>query len=141
MLRVVVDTNLWISFLIGRRLSILKELFTRGDLTLLSSYAQLTELGEVASRLKFRRYFSEAQAEELLNLLSAASELVEVSEHVHACRDEDDDFILEIAMNGRADIIITGDADLLALHPFRGVEVLSFADFERRVSNSQDALS
>lgn len=62
MLRVVVDTNLWISFLIGRRFSVLKEFFTRGDLTLLSSYTQLAELGDVASRLKFRRYFTEAQA-------------------------------------------------------------------------------
>jgi hypothetical protein len=141
MLRVVVDTNLWISFLIGRRLSVIKELFTKGDLLLLSSYTQLAELGDVASRLKFRRYFTEAQAEELLNLLSAASELVEVSEHVHACRDENDDFLLEIAVNGSADIIITGDADLLALHPFRGVEILSFVDFERRVSSRSDASS
>jgi len=130
MLRVVVDTNLWISFLIGRRLSVIKELFTKGDLLLLSSYTQLAELGDVASRLKFRRYFTEAQAEELLNLLSAASELV-----------ENDDFLLEIAVNGSADIIITGDADLLALHPFRGVEILSFVDFERRVSSRSDASS
>jgi uncharacterized protein len=136
MLRVVVDTNLWISFLIGRRLSVLKELFTRGEVALLSSYAQLAELGEVASRLKFRRYFSEAQAEELLNLLSATSELVETAEHVQACRDKDDDYLLEIAVNGLADIIITGDDDLLVLHPFRSIEILSFADFERRVSGS-----
>jgi uncharacterized protein len=141
MLRVVVDTNLWISFLIGRRLSVLKELFSRGDLTLLSSYAQLAELGDVASRLKFRRYFSEAQAEELLNLLSAVSELIETTEPVQACRDEDDDYLLEIAVNGRADIIITGDDDLLVLHPFRDIEILSFADFERRVSSNRDALS
>jgi len=91
---------------------------------------------DVASRFKFRRYFSEAQAEELLNLLYASSEFVEVHEKVKACRDEDDDFLLEIAVNGRADILITGDADLLALHPFRGVEVLSHTDFERRVASS-----
>jgi len=53
--RVIVDTNLWISFLIGRKLSVLKELFIRGDLALLASHEQLAELGDVASRFKFRK--------------------------------------------------------------------------------------
>jgi putative PIN family toxin of toxin-antitoxin system len=138
--RVIVDTNLWISFLIGRKLSVLKELFTRGDLTLLTSYEQLAELGDVASRFKFRKYFTEAQAEELLNLLYASSELVEITERVHACRDDDDDYLLDIAVNGHADIIISGDADLLALHPFRGIDILTYADFERRISISPEGL-
>lgn len=141
MLRVVVDTNLWISFLIGRRLSVLKELFARGDLQLLSSAEQLAELGEVASRFKFRKYFTEEQAEELLNLLYASSEIIEVREQIHACRDRDDDYLLEIAVNGRADILVTGDADLLILHPFRGVEILSHSDFEHRASRSPDSRS
>jgi putative PIN family toxin of toxin-antitoxin system len=138
MLRVVVDTNLWISFLIGRRLTVLKELFTRGDLRLLSSSAQLAELGDVASRPKFRMHFTEVQAEELMNLLYASSELVECTKKVKACRDEEDDFLLEIAVNGHDDILITGDADHLILHPFRGVEIMSHADFDRRIASNPD---
>jgi uncharacterized protein len=141
MLRVVVDTNLWISFLIGRKLAVIKELFTRGDLQLLTSSEQLAELMDVASRFKFRRYFTQVQAEELLNLFYASSELVEVTERVHACRDADDDCLLDIAVGGHADILVTGDEDLLVLHPFRGVEILSHADFERRFASGQDSPS
>ena len=52
-------------------------------------------------------------------------EIVEVVQQVRACRDPDDDKFLEAALAGRADLIITGDADLLVLHPFRQVAILS----------------
>jgi len=48
------------------------------------------------------------------------------------CRDPKDDKFLELALNGRADAIITGDADLLALHPWREVAIVSPADYLRR---------
>ena len=46
-----------------------------------------------------------------------------------ACRDPEDDRILELAVSGRADFVITGDADLLAMDPFRGTRIVTPADF------------
>jgi uncharacterized protein len=132
--RVVVDTNLWISFLIGRKLAILTDLFKRSDIQILSSSEQLAELSDVSTRFNFRKYFTEVQADELVNLLYASAELVDIRERVRACRDENDDFLLDIAVNGHADIFITGDNDLLVLNPFRGIDIVTYIDFENRFS-------
>ena len=59
----------------------------------------------------------------------AAAELVEITERIAACRDPKDDKFLELAVNGHADVLITGDADLLALNPFRRVPIITPADF------------
>ena len=77
-MRVVLDSNLWVSYLIGRRLAVLKELFSRGDVLVLTSDEQLVELNEVTARLKFRKYFSQEMAEESIAIFSASSELVEM---------------------------------------------------------------
>jgi len=47
---------------------------------------------------------------------------------VRECRDPKDDKLLEVALNGRADLILAGDADLLAMNSWRGIEILSAAD-------------
>jgi putative PIN family toxin of toxin-antitoxin system len=59
----------------------------------------------------------------------AAAELVEITQRIAACRDPKDDKFLELAVNGHADVLITGDSDLLALNPFRGVPIITPADF------------
>jgi uncharacterized protein len=46
-----------------------------------------------------------------------------------ACRDPTDDKFLELAVNGNADIVLTGDADLLALNPFRGIPIVAPGSF------------
>lgn len=69
----------------------------------------------------------------LLRTLFAIAEAVPVVERVSAARDPADDKFLELAVNGRADVLISGDADLLALNPFRGIPIETPAEFLRRV--------
>jgi uncharacterized protein len=64
-----------------------------------------------------------------LHELMAAAELVEITERIATCRDPKDGKFLELAVNGHADVLITGDSDLLALNPFRGVPIITPADF------------
>jgi uncharacterized protein len=64
-----------------------------------------------------------------LHELMEAAELVKITERIAACRDPKDDKFLELAVNGHADVLITGDSDLLALNPFRGVPIITPADF------------
>ena len=64
----------------------------------------------------------------LLKLLARA-ELVTITERIRACRDPTDDKFLELAVNGQADLIVTGDGDLLALNPFRDIPIVTPAIF------------
>ena len=64
-----------------------------------------------------------------LDYVMAAATIVVITEEVRACRDPKDDMVLELAVNGSATCIISGDADLLALHPFRGIPILTPRQF------------
>ncbi len=77
-------------------------------------------------------YVTRARRQELLLRLAPLVEIVEVVQQVRACRDPDGDKFLEAAVNGRADVIVTGDRDLLDLHPFRGIVIVGPADYLRR---------
>ena len=61
--------------------------------------------------------------------LLAAAELIPIVERITACRDPTDDKFLELAVNGRADLIVSADADLLALNPFHGIPIVTPAVF------------
>ena len=67
-----------------------------------------------------------------LESVLAAAELVSITEPIVACRDPKDDKFLELAVNGGADVIVSGDADLLVLNPFRGIAIISPAVFVQR---------
>jgi hypothetical protein len=79
--------------------------------------------------LRFRDWLSE---------VLVAAELVAVIERIAACRDPKDDKFLELAVNGHADLIVTGDADLLALNPFREIPIISPATFVQGIARLSD---
>ena len=98
--------------------------------TLLMSAAQAAELEDVLSRRKFDRYAVPEERRRLLRDLLLQTELVEITEQVCASPDPKDDKILELAVNGKADYIVSGDRrGLLDLNPFRGIAIVSPADF------------
>lgn len=100
-----------------------------GSGEVLSSSQTLTELKEVLARRKFDRYVSqEIRLRFLANFLNLTRP-IEITETITACRDPKDDKFLELAVSGSAGYLVTGDADLLALHPFRGILVLAPSDF------------
>ena len=96
---------------------------------MLVSLATLGELNEVLRRPRFDRYLREEERLEFLATVARDSELVEVTAAVSVCRDPRDDKFLELALSGAATHVISGDDDLLSLHPFRGVAILSPHDF------------
>src|SRR5438046_327931 len=116
--RVVVDTNVLVSRLLAAESApgqAVREARRRGRL--LVSDATMIELAEVLSRKKFDRYISLEQRKQFLRQLGHIAELVPIIQLVRECRDPKDDKFLEVALNGRANVIITGDVDLLAMHP------------------------
>ena len=131
--RVVLDTNVLISGALSTTstpASALEKAINDGQL--LASTATLRELIERLLSTKFDAYVSREKRDALLVRLVALIEMVEIVETVQASRDPKDDKFLDIAVNGRADVIVTGDKDLLVLNPYRGITILTPADYIRR---------
>ena len=107
-IRVVVDTNIWISFLIGRRLSNLMKLLTRADVQLIFSEELLNELHIVSKRPKFLKYFpSTVQSDRLIDFLRSIGELISLPNVIpNRCRDGKDDYLLELAIRSDADFLM-----------------------------------
>jgi putative PIN family toxin of toxin-antitoxin system len=93
-----------------------------------------SELATRLARAKFAKYVSEEQRIAFLSDLALASVQIELAGGIKACRDPDDDMLLEIAVLGRADCIVTGDRDLLVLDPFGTVRILTPAAFLEAVA-------
>lgn len=129
-LRVVLDTNVVISALLLQR-SLTRQAFDRAssDGIVLVSAETIEELNDVLRRPKFEKYIGEEERIEFLTAYVREAVLVNVTEAIKACRDPRDDKFLELAISGRATHIVTGDAGLLALHPFRTIPILAPARF------------
>jgi putative PIN family toxin of toxin-antitoxin system len=128
-MRVVVDTNVFVSAAlksnsfpriavswIDRHAILLKSVFTEKEVLLVLQRPRLAAITATFYR------------DDLAKMLQKA-ELVAVKERIKACRDPTDDKFLELAVNGRADLILSGDADLLMLNPFRSIPIVSPATF------------
>ena len=128
-MRVVLDTNVLVSAALKRISTPAAAVgaVTRGGV-LLKSLATERQLFDVVARPYFVTLIGHETQEWLRKLMSTA-ELVTVTERIAACRDPTDDKFLELAVSGRADVIVSGDDDLLALSPFRGIPVVTPAAF------------
>ena len=100
---------------------------------LLVSEATLEDLADVLARPKFDRYVTVADRQQFLRLLGSVAELVAIGYPIRACRDPRDDKFLELAVNGGARALVTGDRDLLVLHPFHDVPIVTPAQYLRGV--------
>jgi len=131
--RIVVDTNVFVSGLL-RRSSVSGEAAAkaRHNAVLLVSQATMTELADVLAGAKFDRYVSVEQRVGFIRLIWNVAEFVPIIHRLRECRDPKDDKFLEVALNGRANLILTGDADLLALNPWRGIAIVTPAEYLRR---------
>ena len=128
--RIVADTNCLVSRLLLPTSTPSRAVQKAVDTgLLLVSEATMEELADVLARAKFDRYVSVEDRQQFLRLLGRVAELVPIVYPVRGCRDPEDDMFLEVALNGRADLILTGDADLLSLHPWREVAILSPRDY------------
>ena len=115
-LRSVLDTNLIVSALLVSRTPPRKAFDHAADNGLiLSSPATYGELEDVLERRKFDRYVDLSRRREFLRLFASVVHWVQVSSTIDASRDPKDNMFLELAADGKADYLVTGDHDLLAL--------------------------
>ena len=123
---IVLDTNILVSALLFKQ-SIPRQVFDktidRGKI--LFSTTTFDELDLVLQRDKFSKYITSSERKLFLQMLSNKSNILDVQEIVTACRDPKDNKFLDLAMAGKANYIITGDQDLLVLHPFNHIEIIT----------------
>jgi len=127
--KVIIDTNLWISFLIGKQLISLKDLLVNRTIQPIFSSQLLEEINLVTKRPKLQKYFSAVKVAELIEFLQVIGLVIEVKSTVHICRDLKDNYLLALAKDSNADYLITGDLDLLIIKEFETTKIVTYQDF------------
>ena len=127
--RIVIDTNLWISFLLTSDYSKIDPMFADNKITLLFSQELIDEFVEVAQRPKFRKYFPIDDLEDLLKKIRTKAEFISVTSIVDLCRDPKDNFLLALAQDGNSTHLLTGDKDLLALEQVGKTKILTITNY------------
>lgn len=127
--RIILDTNLWISFLISKDLSKLDSLLFDKKIVLIFSEELLDEFLEVTKRPKFKKYFSKTDIETIVNSIDEFAEFVTVKSKINSCRDPKDNFLLSLAKDGKANFLLTGDADLLEIGVFENTSIQTISDY------------
>ena len=126
--RIVVDTNIFISFLISNTFSKLDKHLQSNKTRFLFSVELLNEFLDVVSRPKLKKYFSDKDLTKLLDSINDHADFIEVTVNINICRDKKDNFLLALCEDGKADYLITGDEDLLVLKKFKKTTILKIAD-------------
>jgi len=128
--RIIIDTNLWIHFLITKQYTFLDDLFENGKVRLVFSHELLTEFVEVVKREKLKKYFSEEDLKQMLEIIDQYADIITVTSDVKVCRDENDNFLLSLARDSSASYLITGDNDLLVLNQFEKTRIITIAEYK-----------
>jgi len=128
-MRLILDTNLWISFLISSKYEKLDEVLFNQKCKLLFSQELLEEFVAVAKRPKLRIYISRNELEDILETIDEVAEFVNVTSKISECRDPKDNFLLSLAVDGKADYLLTGDKDLLVLKKIGDTEIKTMSEF------------
>ena len=127
--RIIIDTNLWISFLITNDFNKLDHFLNSDKYLVVFSDELFDELLEVVHREKFVRYFNDLNIKILVEIINEKALFVNVFSIVNVCRDVKDNFLLSLAIDGDVDYLITGDNDLLILKHYKKTSILTINDF------------
>ena len=127
--KIIIDSNIWISFLIGKDLRRLQDYIDSQNLKIITCNEQLIELSEVFKRPKLRKYFDKEQISDFFELLDESSECILISTKTDICRDPKDNYLVALALDSKANFLITGDKDLLELNTIGVTVVLKYSDF------------
>jgi putative PIN family toxin of toxin-antitoxin system len=134
-IKVIFDTNVWISFLIGKRLSFIKNYIADGQIIIVVTQQLLNEIKEVTGREKLKKYFPQESIAELIELLGTIAEQVDIKPTHFINRDPKDNFLLDLIDFSKADYLVTGDKDLLVHNPFKTATILTPANFEKAMAD------
>lgn len=128
--KVIVDTNIWISFLIGKSLKGLQVYIDSQTVQIVTCNEQIQELTAVFKKPKIQKYFTLEQINDFFDLLDESSINIVLKTKVDFCRDLKDNYLLSLAIDSKADYLITGDTDILVLSDVGLTKIIRYNDFE-----------
>jgi putative PIN family toxin of toxin-antitoxin system len=128
-LKIVIDTNLWISFLISKSFQKLDHIILTSSPRIYFSTELLEELQESILKPKLAKHFGANAIEEMLFAMSDFIEIIDVKSTVAVCRDPKDNFVLSLCKDAKADYLLTGDNDLLVLNEFGKTKIVTITEF------------
>jgi len=128
--KIIIDTNIWISFLLGKSLKGLQKHLDNESFKILTCQEQINELIDVINKPKIKKYLNIAQIEFFFDLFYDIAEIVTITEKVDLCRDKKDNYLLSLAVTTNADYLISGDDDLLILDKISNTKIFNYSDFD-----------
>jgi putative PIN family toxin of toxin-antitoxin system len=128
-LRLVIDTNLWISFIISKKLNLLEPILFDENTRILFSSELVEELQATITKPKLKKYFSENALEEMFTVFDPYIDFITVKSTVSICRDPNDNFLLALAKDGKANYLLTGDNDLLDIGKYEKTIIIKISEF------------
>ena len=129
-MNIIIDTNLWISFAIGKRLSTMHFVLTNPTLRIYVCDELLDEFARVAARLKIREYITDDDVRDTYRLMERHCHHVSIrTKATSSIRDKNDLYLLSLAETIPADFIVTGDKDLLTLQCHARTRIVTYAEF------------
>ena len=134
-IKIVVDTNLWISFCIGTKLTFLADAIIAKKVIICFSDELYSEIFSVIKRPKIQAKIKEGRIKDLHNILEHRINYINPQDHISVCRDPKDNFLLELAVSAGADYLVTGDIDLLVLDPYQNLRIVKASEFETIISS------
>ncbi len=133
MIRIIIDTNLWIKFLITKDFFQIEQSLINEEITLLFSDELLTEFIEVTSRPKFKKYFTKIDVDNILSTMHHYAEFINVTTSIDLCRDPKDNFLLALSIDGKANYLVSGDLDLISIKKIKKTKIISISNFIKEV--------
>ncbi|MCF0038997.1 putative toxin-antitoxin system toxin component, PIN family [Dyadobacter fanqingshengii] len=131
--KIILDTNLWISFLTSKDFSKLDKIHFSRKCRLVFSEELMQEFLQVAGRPKFKKYFSSDDLEAILESIEEFADFVHVTTVTTLCRDPKDNFLLSLAIDSKANYLLTGDTDLLDIKKITNTEILTISQFLQKI--------
>jgi uncharacterized protein len=131
--KIIIDTNLWISYLISKNYKWIDNLIIKQNFKLVFSQELLDEFLVVANRPKFKEFFTTEDLEKLIELFDNYGLYYKVISNVELCRDSKDNFLLSLAKESKADYLLTGDRDLLEIKKFGKTQILTLTEFKNKI--------
>ena len=129
-MRVIFDNNIWISFLIGKRLVSLQHVFTSSDVDILYCDELEREFLEIAHRPKIQKYVNEQQVHRVHRLMTQCCHRIKIADPASMkVRDPKDVYLLALADAANADYLVSGDSDLTDIHQYNRTAIIDVATF------------
>jgi putative PIN family toxin of toxin-antitoxin system len=127
---IILDSNIWISYVITKQLQTLVALIHKHHLTVLTSENLVEEIQGVLSRPKFKKYLKHSDIKEVIALHLKLCQLMGTQETTNQLTDTKDNFLLDLYNKGKATILVSGDKVLLREASELNYRVMTLREFE-----------